>query len=117
MTQRRKDVYVFGNNGNALRHFNTVTDAKDELGISNNTIANALDKKYTVNGMIFRSANVIFKDYELDEINRIQKNSKKHLSKEQHLEIQNLYKNGQTKQNLMKMFSISKTQINRITSK
>ena len=114
---RRREVYLFNKEGIFVKHYNTLIDAKNDIGISINTISNAVDKKYTLNGYIFRSANVKFRDYELEEINKIQKKSQRHLTKDEHIQIKQKFFSGVSKQKLMEEYSKSNTQIKRIIAK
>jgi DNA invertase Pin-like site-specific DNA recombinase len=70
-----------------------------------------------VNNFIFRNIQVDFSKNDLKEINKNVMKFKKQLTTEDHDKIKKLFNDGETKQNLMDLYSISKTQINRIISK
>ena len=114
---RRIDVYQYDNKGKLIKHFNSVMEAKEKLNLSH-ALKNAFDKKYTLNGFIFRSKHVLFTEEEIKEINNVKKTTKRRLSKEDHAEINKLFYNGgETKKKLMEDYSISKTQLSRILGK
>jgi len=116
-SDRRKDVYQYDKNGKFIKHYNSITEAKNETNICGNVIANALNKNCMVNNFIFRNIHVDFFKNDLKEIRKNSTKFKKQLTTEDHKQIQKLFKDGETKQKLMDLFSISKTQINRIINK
>ena len=116
-TERRKDVYQYDKNGKFIKHYNSIVEAKSETNICGNVIANALNKNCMVNNFIFRNMHIDFSELDLKEINNHSTKFKKQLTKNDHEKIQKLFNGGQTKKSLMSMYSISKTQINRILKK
>jgi len=116
-SDRRKDVYQYDKNGKFIKHYNSITEAKNETNICGNVIANALNTNCMVNNFIFRNIHVDFFKNDLKEIRKNSTKFKKQLTTEDHKQIQKLFKDGETKQKLMDLYSISKTQINRIISK
>ena len=116
-TERRKDVYQYDKNGKFIKHYNSIVEAKSETNICGNVIANALNKNCMVNNFIFRNMHIDFSELDLMEINNHSTKFKKQLTKNDHEKIQKLFNGGQTKKSLMSMYSISKTQINRILKK
>jgi len=116
-SDRRKDVYQYDKNGIFIKHYNSITEAKSETNICGNVIANALNNNCMVNNFIFRNIHVDFYENDLKEINKNSTKFKKQLIKNDHEKIQKLFNEGQSKQNLMTLYSISKTQINRILKK
>lgn len=114
---KRIDVYQYDNKGKLIKHFNSVMEAKEKLDISH-ALKHALDEKYTLNGFIFRSKHVLFTEEDIKEINKINKTTKRKLTKEDHAEInKKFYDGGKTRQKLMEEYSISKTQMGRILGK
>jgi hypothetical protein len=116
-SDRRKDVYQYDKNGIFIKHYNSITEAKNEINICGNVIANALNKNCMVNDFIFRNIHVDFSKNDLKEINKNVMKFKKQLTTEDHDKIKKMFNDGETKQNLMDLYSISRTQINRIISK
>ena len=116
-SDRRKDVYQYDKNGIFIKHYNSITEAKNEINICGNVIANALNKNRMVNDFIFRNIHVDFSKNDLKEITKNSTKFKKQLSSEDHEEIKKMFNDGETKQKLMDLYSISRTQINRIISK
>ena len=116
-SDRRKDVYQYDKNGIFIKHYNSITEAKNEINICGNVIANALNKNCMVNNFIFRNMHVDFSKNDLKEISKNSTKFKKQLSSEDHEEIKKMFDNGETKQNLMDLYSISRTQLNRIIRK
>ena len=116
-SDRRKDVYQYDKNGIFIKHYNSITEAKNEINICGNVIANALNKNCMVNDFIFRNIQVDFSKNDLKEINKNVMKFKKQLTTEDHDKIKKLFNDGETKQKLMELYSISRTQINRIISK
>ena len=116
-TERRKDVYQYDKNGKFIKHYNSIVEAKSETNICGNVIANALNKNCMVNNFIFRNMHIDFYELDLKEINNHSTTFKKQLTKNDHVKIQKLFNNGQTKKSLIALYSISKTQINRILKK
>jgi len=115
--EKRIDVYQYDNKGKLIKHFNSVMEAKEKLDLSH-ALKHALDEKYTLNGFIFRSKHVLFTEEDIKEINKVNKKTKRKLSKEDHVEInKKFYDGGETKQKLMEEYSISKTQMCRILGK
>jgi prophage antirepressor-like protein len=115
--EKRIDVYQYDNKGKLIKHFNSVVEAKEKLDLSH-ALKHALDEKYTLNGFIFRSKNVLFTEEDIKEINTVNKKTKRKLSKEDHAEInKKFYDGGETRQKLMEEYSISKTQMGRILGK
>jgi anti-repressor protein len=113
-SDRRKDVYQYDNTGKFIKHYNSITEAKTELDICKNAIAKALNANYMINNFIFRNINVVFHENDLTEINKNSVKFKRQLVKADHDKIKELFNNGETKEKLMKTYSVSKTQINRI---
>ena len=114
---KRIDVYQYDNKGKLIKHFNSVMEAKEKLDLSH-ALKHALDEKYTLNGFIFRSKHVLFTEEDIKEINKINKTTKRKLTKEDHAEInKKFYDGGETRQKLMEEYSISKTQMGRILGK
>lgn len=116
-SDRRKDVYQYDKNGIFIKHYNSITEAKNEINICGNVIANALNKNCMVNDFIFRNIQVDFSKNDLKEITRNVMKFKKQLTTEDHDKIKQLFNDGETKQNLMDLYSISRTQLNRIIKK
>jgi hypothetical protein len=116
-SDRRKDVYQYDKNGIFIKHYNSITEAKNEINICGNVIANALNKNCMVNDFIFRNIHVDFSKNDLKEINKNVMKFKKQLSSEDHEEIKKMFDNGEIKQKLMDLYSISRTQLNRIIKK
>jgi len=115
--EKRIDVYQYDNKGKLIKHFNSVMEAKEKLDLSH-ALKHALDEKYTLNGFIFRSKHVLFTEEDIKEINKVNKKTKRKLSKEDHAEInKKFYDGGETRQKLMEEYSISKTQMCRILGK
>ena len=116
-SDRRKDVYQYDKNGIFIKHYNSITEAKNEINICGNVIANALNKNCMVNDFIFRNIHVDFSKNDLKEISKNSTKFKKQLTTEDHDKIKKLFNDGEMKQNLMDLYSISKTQLNRIIKK
>ena len=114
---RRIEVYQYDNKGKLINHFHSVLEAKEKLDLSE-AIKKSLDKNYTLNGFIFRSKHVLFTEKDLEDINKVKKMTKRRLSKEDNEEInKRFYEGGETRNDLMNEYSISKTQMNRILGK
>ena len=116
-SDRCKDVYQYDKNGIFIKHYNSITEAKNEINICGNVIANALNKNCMVNNFIFRNIHVDFSKNDLKEINKTVMKFKKQLIRNDHDKIKKLFNDGETKQNLMDLYSISRTQLNRIIKK
>jgi prophage antirepressor-like protein len=116
-SDRRKDVYQYDKNGIFIKHYNSITEAKNQINICGNVIANALNKNCMVNDFIFRNIHVDFSKNDLKEISKNSTKFKKQLTTEDHDKIKKMFNDGETKQNLMDLYSISRTQINRIIRK
>jgi prophage antirepressor-like protein len=115
--EKRIDVYQYDNKGKLIKHFNTVMEAKEKLDLSH-ALKHALDEKYTLNGFIFRSKHVLFTEEDIKEINKVNKITKRKLTKEDYAEInKKFYDGGETRKKLMEEYSISKTQMGRILGK
>lgn len=113
--KRRVQVYTYDSVGNFIKHYNSVAEARVDLGLPANTVSGAVDKPKIVNGYIFRSTSVVFKDYELE--NMVVKKSKPNLTKTQHAEIKRLYESGESKASIMEKYEISNTQFKRLVKK
>ena len=77
----------------------------------------SIDKKQSLNKIIFRTSNVSFTEKDLDEINENNKIFKRNLNVDDYIIIKNMHTNGANIQELMDTFSKSKTQIRRILKK
>ncbi len=115
---QRNGFHLYDKDGKHIKHYKTNQKALHELDICANVIADAIDKNKMVNYLIFRSYKVEFKPEDLDEISKNNKSYKKQLTTEDWIEIKKLFDSGnQTKEQLMKTYQISKTQVNRIVKK
>ena len=78
-SDRCKDVYQYDKNGIFIKHYNSITEAKNEINICGNVIANALNKNCMVNNFIFRNIHVDSSKNDLKDINKTVMNFKKQL--------------------------------------
>ena len=114
-SDRRKLIYQYDRYGNFLKMFETITQAQNELNICKNILANSIDQNQMVNSFIFRSKSVVFTSEQLLEIGKVNKKTRKNLTREDHIKIKKMYDEGQkTKEELMKMYMLSNTQMKRI---
>ena len=114
-SDRRKSIYQYDRYGNFLKMFETITQAQNELNICKNILANSIDQNQMVNSFIFRSKSVVFTSEQLLEIGKVNKKTRKNLTREDHIKIKKMYDDGKkTKEELMKMYMLSNTQMKRI---
>jgi prophage antirepressor-like protein len=112
-----KNIYTFDINGKIIKYYNSIAEAAKVHNICENILKLSIDKKQSLNKIIFRTSNVSFTEKELDEINENNKIFKRNLKVDDYIIIKNMHTNGANIQELMDKFSKSKTQIRRILKK
>ena len=112
-----KNIYAFDINGKIIKYYNSIAEAAKVHNICENILKLSIDKKQSLNKIIFRTSNVSFTEKDLDEINENNKIFKRNLNVDDYIIINNMHTNGANIQELMDTFSKSKTQIRRILKK
>jgi prophage antirepressor-like protein len=112
-----QNIYAFDINGKIIKYYNSIAEAAKVHNICENILKLSIDKKQSLNKIIFRTSNVSFTEKELDEINENNKIFKRNLKVDDYIIIKNMHTNGANIQELMDKFSKSKTQIRRILKK
>ena len=112
-----QNIYAFDINGKIIKYYNSIAEAAKVYNICENILKLSIDKKQSLNKIIFRTSNVSFTEKDLDEINENNKIFKRNLKVDDYIIIKNMHINGANIQELMDKFSKSKTQIRRILKK
>ena len=112
-----QNIYAFDINGKIIKYYNSIAEAAKVYNICENILKLSIDKKQSLNKIIFRTSNVSFTEKDLDEINENNKIFKRNLKVDDYIIIKNMHINGANIQELMDKFSKSKTQIRRIINK
>ena len=112
-----QNIYAFDINGKIIKYYNSIAEAAKVHNICENILKLSIDKKQSLNKIIFRTSNVSFTEKDLDEINENNKIFKRNLKVDDYIIIKNMHINGAKIQELMDKFSKSKTQIRRIINK
>ena len=112
-----QNIYAFDINGKIIKYYNSIAEAAKVYNICENILKLSIDKKQSLNKIIFRTSNVSFTEKDLDEINENNKIFKRNLKVDDYIIIKNMHINGANIQELMDTFSKSKTQIRRIINK